>query len=352
MIKYIFSFLITVFLFSCVPLGEIPESSFLTEEEMMAADYPEKPAPTPLSSHLYRTEGVLNIEFAIPSEDWDYSSHLDDSGLVYTLVIKGVKAPLGKINLIRPAIGLKTREYPSGHKIEITLANKSRLEAVKTKIGLHVKLIAIEPDMEMLSMDMFGGWADPHLPAKTFYGVNSESKNTEIEFDNMPVYATGESGGRYYLDIFGVKIPYGAVKADNIAAVNRHENKTRLIFTKPFNICPEGKTLEIGRECKGYSSLYNFQREMNDRSESFLFMLPGRPPMEIKTMKGLVAFGFKDTTLFSKGLYRFDDGMVYKVEAREKDGLLWLVFLLNREAEFRKYYSGDQFFVVFYRGDK
>lgn len=72
--------------------------------------------------------------------------------------------------------------------------------------------------------------------------------------------------------------------------------------------------------------------------------------MNVRELDGLVAFGFKDAKLFSGLFKRYSDGDVYKVEARQKDDMLWLIFLYHNHLKYRKYYSGDKFFVVFYRG--
>lgn len=95
---------------------------------------------------------------------------------------------------------------------------------------------------------------------------------------------------------------------------------------------------------------FRFQKGQKRDDGIISFSLPGRPDMGIRELNGLVAFGFKDTKLFSGLFKRYNDGDVYKVEAREKDGMLWLIFLYKNDLKFRKYYSGDKFFVVFYRG--
>lgn len=134
-------------------------------------------------------------------------------------------------------------------------------------------------------------------------------------------------------------------------ATNQLDGKTRLIFKNKVQVCPDENDLILGKACKGgYVGLSGFTREKNEMTESFLFMLPGRPEMKVMQMKGLTAFGFKDTRLFSRVFKRYMDGDVYKVEAREKDGMLWLIFLYEGDLKYRKYYSGDKFFVVFFRG--
>jgi len=339
MTRYILIFMMAIGLIACVAEKDVKK-------------LPEK-SKTPVSFYMSRSGETLNIDVAIPSDKWKFSSHLDDNMLDYNLVITNVWAELGEINEIRPIVNVKTTNYPSGHRVEFKFASKSRVEVKRNDVGLNIKVFSLEPDVERQSMELFGKWQSSLLAARTFAGAEVYRDGSgDIKFDGIPIYAKGKAGGRYYLDIFNVYIPQGSVKAKNLAAVNRLSGKTRLIFKKPFNICPDDKRIVIGKSCQGYSSLYNFGREKNNSSESFLFMLPGRPESRIVEKKGLVAFGFKNTRLFSRGLYRFSDGMVYKVETREKDGMLWLIFLYNGEVKFRKYYSGDKFFVVFYRGDK
>jgi len=304
----------------------------------------------PVSTNIFRGDGDLNIEVAIPEKDWGYTSVLSDDGHAYTLVVKDIKRKLGNIDIIRPIKSVDRTEYPSGFKLVFHLVNRHKLETFRNELGLHIRLTALEPDMEMLSMKVFGPWADPQLPAKTFKGAETVDGVTIINFDNPAIYAAGEAGGRQYIDIFGVSILSGIIKHNGLLATNQLEGKTRLIFKNKVQICPDDKNLILGKACRGYTGLSGFTREKNDKTESFLFMLPGRPEMKVMQQDGLVAFGFSDTRLFSKVFQKYNDSYVYKVEAREKDGMLWLIFLYNGDVQYRKYYSGDKFFVVFYRG--
>jgi len=310
------------------------------------------PIDAPVSIDMYRTGGDLNIELIIPKSGWDYTSVLSNDGLTYTLVLKDLDRAMGEIldiNIIRPITKIERTQYPSGIKLVFHLVNPHVLSTSKNDLGLHVTLTSTSPDMEMVSMKTFGGWADPQNPASTFQGIHDKDGKTTITFDGPVVYSSGKAGGRHYVDIFGVNLLPGIVKHKGLMASNNMNNKTRLIFKNMVKLCPESNRLTIGEGCKGYSSLAGFKREKNDKTESFQFDLPGRPEMSIREMDGLVAFGFKNTRLFSKVLQRYSDGDVYKVEAREKDGILWLVFLYENNLKYRKYYSGDKFFVVFYR---
>ena len=326
-----------------------------TETAMMAEIQPTADAPkdAPVSADIYRRGADLNIDFVIPKGGWDFTSVLSNDGQEYTLVIKNLDRPIGefqKINVIRPIERIDTRQYPSGFKLVFHLSTPQQLlSATRTETGLQVRLASVKPDVELLSIKVFGGWADPQTPARTFQGVMKHGDKTEIMFDNPVVYSTGTAGGRYYLDIFNVDILPGTVKYKSLLASNNLEGKNRLIFSEPVTACPEGNSLTIGMKCVGYSSMWGFKREKNDRTESFQVSLPGRPEMTVRESDGLVAFGFDDTMLFSEVLQRFSDGDVYKVEVREKDGKLWLVFLYEGDLKYRKYYSGDKFFVVFYR---
>jgi hypothetical protein len=303
-----------------------------------------------ISTSIYRGDGNLNIDILIPEKSWDYTSVLSDDGHYYTIVVKGIERKLGDVNLIRPALSVDRNDYPSGFKLVFKLANRHKLETFRNELGLHIELTALEPDMEMLSMKTFGAWADPEHPASSFKGVDHQEKNTIISFDAPVVYATGEAGGRYYLDIFGVNILSGLIKHKGILATNKLDGKTRLIFKNKVQVCPDEFDLILGKSCTGYVGLSGFTRDKNDKTESFLFMLPGRPEMKVMQIEGMTAFGFKDTRLFSQVFQKYMDGDVYKVEAREKDGMLWLIFLYQGDLKYRKYYSGDKFFVVFFRG--
>ena len=312
----------------------------------------EKPAPakTPVSMHAHRSGDVLHLEFAIADSGWDYTSVLSNDGMTYTLVIKDTDRAIGKINYIRPILDVQQKQYPSGFKLVFKLVNKHILSTSKNSSGLSVALTAIEPDVEMLTMRTFGSWADPERPAKQFSGVEYKDGMSQLSFDGTVLYATGEAGGRFFVDIFGMYISQGSVKHKGLAAVNNIDRKTRFIFKNKIDICAEEWMITFGKSCDSYSGLSGFKRLKNEKTESFEFSLPGRPEMKIMEKEHIVAFGFKDTKLFSKVFQRYSDGGVYKVEAREKDGMLWLIFLYNGDLKFRKYYSGDKFFVVFYRG--
>ena len=229
------------------------------------------------------------------------------------------------------------------------MASRQKLDTFKSDLGLRIRLTSLEPDMEIYSMENFGGWAEPVYPAHELVTSDEGSGTTVLTFDRPPLYATGEAGGRYYLDVFNVRIGQGIVRYKGLAAVNAGDEKTRLIFRNRTDFCPDDKTITIGKACKGYSGLSGFTRDINAKTESFQFTLPGMPAAETAEREGLTAFGFKDTELFSKVFQRYTDGGVYKVEARRKDGMLWLIFLYDGEMKWRKYYSGDKFFVVFYR---
>ncbi|PLX70306.1 MAG: hypothetical protein C0602_05705 [Denitrovibrio sp.] len=337
-IRYIVIFIIISAAFSCVQMQPIQEPEAVMKQ-------------TPVSVYIYRMGGDLKIEMAIAEKEWDYTSVLSDDGLQYTLVVKNLSSGLGKVDYVRPVIGLDRTDYPSGFKLVFTLASRHKLYASRNDLGLQIVLTALEPDMEILSMNSFGPWASPEIPAATFQGSVTDKDITTVEFDSAPVYAKGESGGRYYLDVFNVSILPGIVKHKGLLATNRMEGKTRFIFGHDVEICPQERTLVLGRECRGYTGLSGFVRDKNEKTESFLFSLPGRPEMSVMEMDGLVAFGFEDTRLFSGLFKRYNDGDVYKVEARRKDGKLWLIFLYKNELKYRKYYSGDKFFVVFYRNE-
>ncbi|PLX65948.1 MAG: hypothetical protein C0603_13310 [Denitrovibrio sp.] len=303
-----------------------------------------------VSTSIYRGDGNLNIDILIPEASWDYTSVLSDDGHYYTIVVKDIKRKLGDVNMIRPILSVKRTDYPSGFKLVFNLANRQKLETFKNELGLHIVLTALEPDMEMLAMKTFGAWSDPVHPARKFKGIDHQKMQSIISFDAPPLYATGEAGGRHYLDIFGVDILSGIIKHKGILATNKLDGKTRLIFKNKVQVCPDEFDLILGKSCTGYVGLSGFTREKNAKTESFLFMLPGRPEMKVMQIEGMTAFGFKDTRLFSQVFQQYIDGNVYKVEAREKDGMLWLIFLYNGDLKYRKYYSGDKFFVVFYRG--
>ncbi len=318
----------------------------------MAAQVKTEPTKeAPISTNIFRGDGTLNIEIAIPQKEWDYTSVLSDDGLNYTIVVQGIQRSLGLLTSY-------ARSCPwTGRFIRAVLSSSSSLpidinwRPLKNELGLQIRLTALEPDMEMLSMKTFGGWTDPEHPAKSFQGADHQDKTTVISFDAPVVYTVGEAGGRHYLDIFGVNILPGIIKHKGLLATNQLDGKTRLIFKKnKVQVCPDENDLILGKACKGYVGLSGFTREKNEMTESFLFMLPGRPEMKVMQMKGLTAFGFKDTRLFSRVFKRYMDGDVYKVEAREKDGMLWLIFLYEGDLKYRKYYSGDKFFVVFFRG--
>lgn len=207
--------LLVLLLFSCAEVEPVKEP----EAVMKGA---------PVSSYIYRSGGDLIIDMAIPEQGWEYTSLLSDDGITYTLVVKNIKRELGNVEYVRPVIDFEKTKYPSGFKLVFTLASKHQLKTSRTELGLQIVLTALEPDMEMLSMKTFGGWASPMIPAATFQGALSENAVTEIEFDNEPVYATGEAGGRYYLDIFGVNILPGIVKHEGLLATNRLEGKPDL----------------------------------------------------------------------------------------------------------------------------
>jgi hypothetical protein len=321
-----------------------------TETAIMAEM--QAPQDAPVSTDIYRTGGDLNMDFVIPKGGWDYTAVLSNDGLTFTLVVKNLDRPIDefmKINIIRPILKIEKTQYPSGFKLVFHLSTTHLLSTSRSETGLHVRLTSTRPDTELLSMKTFGGWADPQTPAQTFQGVMQRGGETEVMFDNPVIYSQGTAGGRYYLDIFNVNLLPGTVKYKTLLASNNLNGKTRLIFSEPVSVCPEGNSLTIGKQCAGYSSMWGFRRDKNDKTESFQVSLPGRPEMTVRESDGLAAFGFDDTKLFSKVLQRFNDGDVYKVEVREKDGKLWLVFLYNGDLKYRKYYSGDKFFVVFYR---
>lgn len=324
--------------------------SACTETAMLADK--SAPAIAPVSMDIYRTNSDLNLDFIIPQKGWEYTSVLSNDGTVYTIVFKNISREIGDItpiNIIRPILKVEKTQYPSGFKMVFHLSGAHKLSSSRSEVGLHVMLTSQEPDTNLFVMRTFGGWADPQTPAATFQGVMQKDGTTEVRFDNPVIYSMGKAGGRFYLDIFNLDLLPGTVKFKTLLASNNMEGKTRLIFSSPVNVCPGENSLTIGMQCTGYSSLWGFKRDKNDMTESFQFSLPGRPEMTVREGKGLVAFGFDDTKLFSAVLQRFSDGDVYKVEAREKDGKLWLVFLYNGDLKYRKYYSGDKFFVVFYR---
>lgn len=327
-------------IFSCAKM-QVPDVPAVTE-------YPEE---TPASFSFIREDDVLNIQLLIPDSGWDYTSVLSDDGMKYTLVVRGTARKPGHIDIIRPVLSYETSEYPSGFRVIFSLASRHRLHTSANELGLHIKLTAIEPDLEILSMDTFGAWYDPDTPAGIFAGAEEKDGKTEIYFDNPPLYASGEAGGRWYVDIFGVRILGGQVKHKDLKAVNSTPEKTRLIFGRKQQICPQGKTLVIGRSCAGYSGIFDFVREKNDSTESFQFSVAGKPEYKEMVKPGMLAFGFQDTGLFGPVFARYPDGGVYKVETRGRDNMVWLVFLHEKGLNYRKYYSGDKFFVVFYRGE-
>lgn len=304
---------------------------------------------TPVSMSMHRDHCVLNIDVVIPENDWSYTSVLSDDGMTYTLIVKGIHRKLGALSLIRPALSYSKTEYPLGFRIVIKLANRNGLQTIKNSVGLRIKLTAIEPDMEMYSMDTFGPWADPLIPAEKFDGSVKDSSRAVISFDSTPVYASGEAGGRYYLDLFHAHIEPGTVKYKGLIATTHPQGKTRLIFDHEVKFCPKDNTITLGTSCAGYSGLMGFKKDVKGKAESFQFLLPGSPKVHEENMNGLTAFGFSDTKLFSRVFQRYSSGQVYKVEARRKDGMLWLVFLYHGELKHRRYYSGDRFFVVFYK---
>jgi len=309
----------------------------------------ERPSDAPVSMYMHRDKAGLNIDVLIPVKGWEYTSVLSDDGMHYTLVVKNLTRKLGAVDIIRPVLSYKAKQYPSGFKATFDLANRNRLDTYRNESGLHIKLTSLEPDMEAYSMENFGGWADPVKPADSFQGAVEKDGVTEISFDAPADYSEGEAGGRYYLDIYNVKILPGIIKHKGLLETVLSDNKTRLIFKNRQQVCPDDRTLTIGRACAGYSGLSGFKREVTDASESFEFNLHGTPDSVEKTAEGLTAFGFKNTRLFSSVFQRYSGG-VYKVEARERDGILWLIFLHDKNLKYRKYYSGDKFFAAFYRG--
>jgi hypothetical protein len=292
----------------------------------------------------------LNVYMVIPVSGWNYTAVLNDDGVNCTLIVKDLAVKLGSFDTVRPIIRTKKEIYPSGFKIELTFAGRQSMEVSRNELGLHLKFTALEPDMERLSMTSFGGWAEPVTPASKILAGEMHGMTATAVFDRDPIYAAGSAGGRFFVDIFGVVISDGMLKHPKLLSVNRQEGKTRLIFSEKTDICPDENRLHFGVKCPGYSGLTGFVREKNDQTENFSFLLPGSPQMETYEAKGLVAYGFKDTKLFSRVYQRFAEGDVYKVETRMNDGMLWLVFLYTGDVRYRSYYSGDKFFVAFYRG--
>ncbi|ADD67085.1 hypothetical protein Dacet_0285 [Denitrovibrio acetiphilus DSM 12809] len=337
--------LLLVFLLTCVYAC----TGFQLKPEPLEPPPPPPVSENPVTSYVYRIGGDLNIEFAIADDSWDYTAVMSNDGVTFTLVIKDVEREMGDLEVIRPLKSVDKTEYPSGFRLVFHLASRHSAYTLKNDLGLKVVLTALDPDMEILSMNTFGSWADPLRPAEAFQGTFADGGKTTVKFDGPPLYSAGEAGGRNYIDVFGVNIIPGTIKHPALVASNNMDGKTRLIFNKKVDVCPDNYSLIIGEKCKGYSGLSGFRREKNEKTESFEFRLPGRPDMTVREMNGIVAFGFKDAKLFSKVLQRFAVSYVYKVEAREKDGMLWLIFLYNGDLKYRKYYSGDRFFVVFYR---
>lgn len=50
------------------------------------------------------------------------------------------------------------------------------------------------------------------------------------------------------------------------------EGKTRLIFDNAVRVCPDGRRLILGKKCNGYSGLAGFERDKNEKTESFLLI--------------------------------------------------------------------------------
>ncbi len=295
-----------------------------------------------------RDDKVLSFDIAIGSNDFEYTAELSVSGRKAVVILKNNKYKMGNLDICRPVSKFDITDSENGMKFEIYLANKNTMKQERIGNWIRLTFRALEPDMEMAAMAQFGPWIRPLLAASEYRGVNNREKSSELIFDSYPAYAYGKVGKKYYLDIFGVKIPAGNLKYRNVSAVTTPEGKTRIVLKSPTDFCVDNFNITLGKKCGGYSSLFGFKKEIKKGSESFSFNLTGHPPVFEKKMKGLSAFGIKNVKLFGEGMQRYEDDRVYKVETRFTEDMVWLVFLHEPEMTYDYYYKGDKFFIVFH----
>ena len=336
MTKYLFLVLVPLFLFSCA----IPQE--------VLSEFNKKPAPAQVDVSADRDGMITRIDIAVGSQDFDYTAEMSKNGRKAVVIIKNGLFKMGSQALCRPISKMNVTESEQAIKFEIYLAGKSELSAERMNNWVRLTFRAMEPDMEMVAMETYGSWIRPLLGAYEYKGVDNGGGRSVIRLNSYPAYATGRAGGRYYLDVYGVRIPAGNVKYSGLTGSTMPEGKSRLLFSSAPDFCVKDFNITLGKRCAGYSSLFDFRKEVKNGSESFSCTLTGQPQVMERSMKGLTAFGMRNVRLFGSGMDRYDDEKVYKVETREKDGITWLVFLHEPEMRYKTYFSGDRFFVVFY----
>lgn len=311
----------------------------------------EPPKPEPLSVDVSTVKNgnimVMNIKVSKP--DWEYMAGLSKDGRKAVVILRNNTFKLNSQELTRPISKMDVTEAENVLKLEIYLGNRNKMTEKAEGDSLQLTFRALEPDMEEVAMELFGKWTDPLLSASRLLGIDNGSDVSVIKMNSTPAYGAGTAGNKNYLDIYGVRIPEGNLKHDSLSAVNSVKGKTRLIFKNGAKFCPDKFNMVIGRQCGGYNSLLSLKKEINGTNESFEFILTGRPQVMEKRQKGMTAFGMKNVKVFGEGVRRYEDEQVYKVETRKKDGIIWLVFLHEPELRSKTYFSGDNFFVVFYR---
>lgn len=304
--------------------------------------------PYPVNFEAKRNADVTTLDMTSDFPAY-YEFAYDNSAKTFTVQVTGNKYKMGRYLAASPLYEPKAQRTDDGLKVVFRLGTDVSMTYNQIPGGVRVTLTSLAPDADISSMKNFGGWAEPSLMARHLIAVSDKGRKYTLSLDGAPAYMTGTDGGRPYLDIFGVEIPKGTIDSSYVKDTTRMDDRSRIFFKQPTDICPTDTNITFGEKCPGYVSLFGFRHGVADNQETFSFAVTGKPDITYSNSEKMSALGMKNIKFFDTGVRTFPGSLVYKMEFRKKNGMIWMVFLREAGVKFKQSYDDGRLVVVFYK---